>query len=540
MSLLEAAAWGALAALVLGATWWVASKTWMKGGSPTRRAWLILPTYVLAAGVRSVIPVLASGSPDGPGQFPFAVASMTILSVAATLAVDSYRQLALQNGRLAGIRDALAAAESRAQVEIGTLRESARQAIIAAIEQALAGDATGEERAARLRRVSDDIVRPLSHTLAGQSEEMPIAVPAAPQRDLRALAHAILSSRPVRPWPTASLVTVMTLGIIYMIAGMPRVFVAAAVLWSVLASILWLFRHVPWRRLPNVLGITLLCLAFACTGILTVTLLSLMPFAFGGVPRGPAILALLTLIAGGLVALLAGINQQQRWLEEKLITDDSAMVATRRATQARVRRDRRHLARVLHGVVQPRIVARSLRLQQEGGSASILDIAQELDGLLRDEAGATGGIDLARALRDIAEVWSGSTALVEVSVSSGLNEALAAYRSTGRAVVDVACEAVNNAILRAGATRVNVSVALQGEAIFVSATNDVAVPAPPRRTGLGTALFDELTDEWTLQSGPDATEFTARILMPHRGSTAIPDEGRPEAAGFRATADKFV
>ena len=542
MSLLEAATWGLLAALALGATWWIASKTWMKGGSATRRAVLILPTYVLAACVRSVIPVLASGSPDGPGQFPFAVASMTILSVAATLAVDSYRELEIQNGRLAAIRDALAASESRAQVEAATLRTSARQAISAAIKQAVTDDSTGEDRALRLRRVSDEVVRPLSHALAGHPDEAPSTVPPQPRRDLRTLGRAILSAQPIRPWPTASLVTVMSLGTMFLLVGMPLMLVTAAVLWVALASFLWLFQRLPWRRLPVAIGMISLPLALATSGLLAVTLITLRPAAADQVPRGPLIVAVMTVIAGGLVAILVGVTQQQRLLEEQLISEGAALVTVRRATQARIRRERRHLARILHGVVQPRIVARSLRLEASGEPETLDELARELDALLSDEADADKAIDVTRSLRDIADVWSGSKAIVEVTAPIDLNASLAAHPATARAVIDVTCEAVNNAILRAAATRVHAVVGSQQDSVTVTVTNDMRLGDSSLSTkpGLGSALFDELTDEWSLASGQGRAEFTARISLPHRGSTAIPDESSPEATEDRVITERSV
>lgn len=520
MSPATAALWGVLAALVLGATWWIASKTWLKGGSPTRRALLILPTYVGAAAIRSMIPVLASGSDDGLSQFPFAVASMTVLSIAGTLAVDSYRELEIQNGRLAAIRDALAASESRAQVEAETLRASARQAINAAIEQALADDATGEDRATRLRRVSDDVVRPLSHTLAGQRDELPAVAPPKPRRDLRALGRAILAAQPIRPWQTASLVTVMALGILFMNNGAPRVFVVAGMLWIALASLLWLVQRLPWSRLPLWLGMLLLPVAFAATGLLTVTLLLLWPAAPDAVPRAQLIVAVMTFIAGSLLAILAGVTQQQRWLEEDLITEGRALVSARRATQARIRRERRHLARILHGVVQPRIVVRSLQLQTAGESGDVRDLARELNELLSGEASSDGAIDAARALRDISDVWSGSKAIVQVATPPDLNALLASHPAAARALVDVTCEAVNNAILRAGATRIHVTVAHDTTTVTAWVSNDVVVDGSltARGPGLGSAIFDELADHWALRVHDGQAEFQASIALPHVAS----------------------
>ena len=543
MPLTEAALWGAIAALALGVIWWIASKTWMKGGSPNRRAILVLPTYVFAALVRSAIPVLAGETMDGPTPLLFAVATMTILSVTATLAVDSYRELEVQNGRLAAIRDALAASESRAQVEIATLRVSARQAIVAAIEQALATDSPRDDRAARLRRVSDDVVRPLSHALSVPADEDLLPVRTRPRRDLHALGRAILEAQPIRPWATATLVIVMSFGIILMTLGAPLSFFTAAVLWAGLAGLLWLVHLLPWRRLPVMVGMGALPLALAWAGFLAVSLMRLVPGAPADqVPRGPVFVAVVTLIAGGLIAILTGVTQKQRWLEEELITEGSALVSTRRATQARMRRDRRHLARILHGVVQPRIVARSLKLQNAGEAADIVEFARELDALLGEETRAEGAIDVTRALRDIVDVWSGSKAIVEVTLPSDLNASLSSHPATARAVVDVTCEAVNNAILRAGATRIHALVTQARDVVTVSVTNDVKLTeaTASREPGLGSGLFDELTDEWSLAAFAGRAEFTARIAFPQGPGDAIPTDQPPSSLPGCVIADKSV
>ena len=133
-------------------------------------------------------------------------------------------------------------------------------------------------------------------------------------------------------------------------------------------------------------------------------------------------------------------------------------------------------------------------------------------------------------------------AIVEVTSPADLNGYLTSHPATARALVDVTCEAVNNAILRAGATRIHAVVAPHDVAVTVAVTNDVTVSTPmdSRGPGLGSALFDELTDEWSLRSGAGQAEFTAVISFPHRGSTGTPVETRPEAAGFRVIADKSV
>ena len=85
-------------------------------------------------------------------------------------------------------------------------------------------------------------------------------------------------------------------------------------------------------------------------------------------------------------------------------------------------------------------------------------------------------------------------------------------------------------------------VAGQDGAVNVTVTNDVTISTSvdSRGPGLGSALFDELTDEWSLRSGAGQAEFTAVISLPERGGPEISDEARPETAGFRVIADKSV
>jgi len=529
MGRIAAWAWGAVSCLAMGLTWLLASKTWMRGGSLTRRAALILPTYALAAIVRSAVTIIAGGPTSGANPIPFSVLATTILSVAATLVVQSYRELTAQNGRLTSIRDALAASETSARAEAHALRASSRQAIVAAIERAIAEDAQGEDTSLRLRRVSDDVVRPLSHALSLPHDEDPPLAEAPPRGDLPGLARAILAGQPIRPFTIASLIVIMTFGAVFMVYGTVLAVVPVAVLWLVLVLLLWTGRLVPWHRFPVMLGIPALCLTFVFIGLLASTvrlvvgpLASQFPSALDGVARGQVLMSLTAVVAGGVVAALAGVLQQQKWMEESLITEGERLIDARRASQAQLRRDRSHLARILHGVVQPRIVARAMRLQGTSGSIDVEELAQEISALIGNEPASADTIEASRALRDIAEAWTGSRSVVSLTSPPRLDEVLAAHPSVTQALVEVVREAVNNAILRAGATRIHVALTVDASDVNITVTNDVQVSTPhPTGPGLGSTLFDSLTDEWDLHTSEGQAEFNACISLPHRESTAI-------------------
>jgi hypothetical protein len=512
--------WSAVAWCALGIVWLVARLTWMRARSGTLRAALILPTLAVAALARSGTMVAAGGGIDeGLNPIPLGVLAFTILSVGALLLAGTFRELKLQNGRLAAIRDALAESDTKARMESESLRSSARQVVRAAVENALDAEKSGESAAIRLRKVSDDVVRPLSHTLALTQSDDELLVTPTPRRDLAALGRSILAAGPVRPLLTAALAVTMSINVIAVSYGGPFAIVAGLVMAATIAAVLVPFRFVPWARLPVAPGITGLAVAFAAAGLLSGLVFQLIPLARVQISQAPLFVAVVVLVCGSFVAVMRGLLRQQRDVEEDLVTEGRRLVVVGRATQARIRRDRRHLARVLHGVVQPRIVARSIRLQSAGEAIDVEELVDELDGLLSQGSTSDSAIDLNRSLQDVVKVWSGSAAL-QFEIGADVERTVAGQDSTARAVVDVACEAVNNAILRGGATRVTLHVFLEESTVTVVVTN-AAGPVPPTKptsaqSGLGSRVFDDLADHWSLESRDGETVFTASVSLPIR------------------------
>ena len=519
--------WSAVAWCALGIVWLVARLTWMRARSGTLRAALILPTLAVAALARSATMVAAGGGIDeGLNPIPLGVLAFTILSVGALLLAGTFRELKLQNGRLAAIRDALAESDTNARMESESLRSSARQVVRAAVENALDAEKSGESAAIRLRKVSDDVVRPLSHTLALTPSDDELLVTPTPRRDLAVLGRSILAAGPIRPLLIAALAVTMSINVIAVSYGGPFAIVAGLVMAATIAAVLVPFRFVPWARLPVAPGITGLAVAFAAAGLLSGLVFQLIPLARVQISQAPLFVAVVVLVCGSFVAVMRGLLRQQEDVEEDLITEGRRLVVVGRATQARIRRDRRHLARVLHGVVQPRIVARSIRLQSAGEAIDVEELVDELDGLLSQRSSSDSAIDLQRSLQDVAKVWSGS-AVLEVDLTGNVEEALAGQDSTARAVVDIACEAVNNAVLRGAAAQVSLSLSVVRGLLSIVVSNATTTGPTTKtsstRSGLGSRVFDDLADSWSLESQDGVTIFTATIELSSQPKPAETD-----------------
>jgi hypothetical protein len=86
--------------------------------------------------------------------------------------------------------------------------------------------------------------------------------------------------------------------------------------------------------------------------------------------------------------------------------------------------------------------------------------------------------------------------------------------------VDIACEAVNNAVLRGGATGVSLHVFLEESTVSIVVTNAagavLAAKPTSATTGLGSRVFDDLADHWSLESRNGETVFTATMSLPIR------------------------
>jgi len=505
--------WGAVAWLALGAVWLVARLTWMSGGSRGRREILIVPTYVLGGAARAAVIGSLTDSATVRATIAVSILNVTIFSIIQAVVVDRLRTINLAAGRLDSIRAGLVDAGTRAMQQSAQLRASAREAILAGVREALRQGHDAQTVARGLRDVSEHVVRPLSHDLAGPAPRPDSADYVRPRRDLRSVARAMLDADPVRPLITTVLYCAYALPVTYFIYGWPNLIVVMVMTAICIAALLGLATWIPWSRLPTLLGSVLLGVVLALAGAVSVLVLQVSPIPMGALGGAVGYASVFLLIFGGCVAVLRGLAARQGQIEESLIVATRELAEVVRVEQGTLRRDRRQLARVLHGVVQPRLVAKALQLQRADASLDTAALEVEIVALLSAEVDVLDTVDVGRALRDVAEVWADTVDLT-VDVPDNVNAILRSYPACALAISEVAVEAVNNAVLRGGARHVDVRVDLDGVSARLMVRNDCgAMPHRLGPPGMGSEIYAELADDWGIVSGVDLVDFWADFAL---------------------------
>lgn len=535
--LLRGLAWGTVAWLALGAVWLLARFTWMAGGSARRREILIIPTFVLGGAVRAGIIAATTSSANVRATIALSIINITGLSIVAAVVVDRMRTLDLAAGRLDAIRTGLADAQARAIRESAHLRASAREAILAALREAFRESGDPRTLAQGLRDVSERVVRPMSHELASPYAHHDAEPFVRPRRDFVSVARAILDAGPIRPLLTTVLYCVFVMPLAFHVHGWPGMLSIMAVTAGSIAVLLGLARLIPWSRLPTTVGVVLLVAVLVVTGVTSIVVLRLDREQVGPLAGGAVYAAVFLFLLGGCIAILRGFALRQAQIEESLILEARELSTAVRSEQAALRRDRRHLARVLHGVVQPRLVARALQLQRTDGPPNLDELELEIVALLSQETDSLETVDVNRALNDVSEIWA-DTVEVVVDVPECVTELLSSYPPCALAISEVACEAVNNAILRGGAQRVAVEVYAERTSVGLTVANGTgAMPRPLGPPGMGSEIYRELADSWEIVRGPEGVEFRAHFSLEQRATSAAGGQSGSRDGGSGVLAD---
>jgi signal transduction histidine kinase len=189
--------------------------------------------------------------------------------------------------------------------------------------------------------------------------------------------------------------------------------------------------------------------------------------------------------------LLSSKLRQQSWLNQRL------------------------LATELHGPLQATLYACAMRLAQKS-NPSPEDFAK----VERDVQMAVAGIGsldylegqaLGQLLEDMKELWSG-TCEITFKIADQTKQLLDSNQAAARCVVEVAREAINNAIKHGSAKNIWIEISNENDLIHLTVRND-GVQASISGAGFGTQLIDQLTHHHKLDSRSGQTFFEAWI--PH-------------------------
>lgn len=184
--------------------------------------------------------------------------------------------------------------------------------------------------------------------------------------------------------------------------------------------------------------------------------------------------------------------------------------------------NRRAMAQLVHGKIQARLQAASIRLLQAPQiNERLLDeIAADLNAAILDTANTSldrGTVEM--QLAEMAAQWAGICDLT-YTLEPGAAERANSSTTTKAAVVEIIREAVNNAVKHGEADEADVKISLSAkDELMVLVRNAdysgslVLQSTNPR--GYGSQILDQITDSWQLYFEDGDAILTARIKFSH-------------------------
>jgi len=424
--------------------------------------------------------------------------------------------------RTASLERSLDAELARTEAELsGAVRASvspALRAVDAALAQVAAGTSGQRPVLADLERLIDDEVRPLSHRLASEEVHPPPLDP---------VSEASLAVRVPLPraMPVAAGFRPLFTATGFLVAAIPSaVRDLEPVLIPIYLLAVWAWIWVACRAARSLARGAVLPIPIAAVLVVGLhgLLVAVLPFLLraAGLPFPDGLPPLSVALAGAFVGVLLVIahlvTARRAATEAELVAVNERLASSVALIRRRRALVRRRLAFVLHGSLQGALHAAAIRLREvetvDGAVVAAIrgEIAAAFARLEPDRT-ATGILRTRATIDEIVAVWEGMRT-VEVRVEGEAEAGLSGDPDADLAAAEVIREAVNNAIRHGGARTIEIRVATTSpEVLAVSVRDDGGGLQPAGRSGLGSALYDDLCRTWSLEETGPGTLFRAEI-----------------------------
>lgn len=461
---------------------------------------------------------LGTGEPRLGFRVTASVLAFTVTLVMTAVVMDIIRTTA---ARQAGLRDEagrLRAEENGARTRTREVQERALSQVRALLVERLAALQGGlsHDDADRLRRDAEEVIRPLSHELAGGVGPEPAPVsPEAGRITWAGVWDAASLGRPFRPVVMGLLAMAGAVaGLVAYSGGVARGLAyaaATAVLVTAALALVDLALRARLRRMPpRWRGAAVVAGAVLGMGAAALGLAALISITGGWSPwRVP-----LGLLAAGIPVVLAvavgqGLLQQVASADAELVATNARLRHATALAQAAAWHEERRVSRALHGPVQNAVVSAAMCIEagdRDGAERLLVRALGHLD----DDRRERGTDD---ALDDLVESWGGLCD-VQVSMPPDMARRIDDDPPLASAVIDICTEACSNAVRHGGARRVVIEARDAGGAIALDITDDGAPTGASPDPGLGTAMLDGVALEWQRERRESRTVLSALLPWP--------------------------
>lgn len=391
---------------------------------------------------------------------------------------------------------------------------------IAAVRSQLANAADSKQVLNTLNHTVDEVVRPLSHSIANAdvAEELSSNSARSSKRWAISLWHPIVARRVVIPQLSAILITISSLPAA--IALRPGVggFSLALVQGVTTLLVLSLLRLILGRAVMPIAVAGLIVIAtFVADQILVVFFLGEMGMHF---TRSQELdVYMFGFVFGAFFAIGQSVQTARGVAVAELesITESLALLISR--LRQEIWLNNRRMAGVLHGPVQAALYAAGMKLSSaKHVSVELIgeverDITAAIERL--DSEHRIDNEDFAETINQIVSLWRGSCE-ISVFTTDECSSALYADRNAAACVVEVVQEAVSNAIKHGRASNASVMISLAGDSLAEVRVRNDGKPielATAESSGLGTQILDEICHEWRIENSPTGVLLVARIAL---------------------------
>ena len=474
-------------------------------------------TFLVFGGVLGLVP-------ETELSFRLVGAPIFVLAIYATF--DTLVQAYLEHNRVAGAlkdeRNALKESQQGFAAELNRLQQEqitrVREAMAPAIwelkkllnDASLSQDASSAITA--LRTINDDLVRPLSHSIAKLEPEPQTGYVSSRSR----FGQFVLPAR-MRVGQAAQMGIFVPFTAVMSYSSLSALLSPGySLLVALVATTLYSGQLAIWRKFlghkylstQTVLGLTILI--GLQIGLSTSLIVFFTPL---GLPLTLIWQSMLFFLQSFIGLFLIGVVQAQRDLaleESRAINDELRLLNAQLRQQVWL--DQQVLAKDLHGLVQGALTSSALRLSQtdKPTSQDLERVRQDVDKAMEKVGNSDylEGQSFEDLMEQLCELWEGSCQ-VDYRVSSSASEEFEASSALAYCTLEVVREALNNAIKHGKAKSVFIEINRSDQAIALRVENDGLVPSESK-AGFGSQIFEELTLSHKLIT-TDKTVFSALV-----------------------------
>ncbi|QQM20063.1 two-component system, sensor protein [Rhodococcus sp. P-2] len=445
------------------------------------------------------------------------VCSVVFLSLTAVLVSALRDRIARQRSlKVAGA--AVQLQETRDRFRLDQTRAQCRRELERSIETVMhtvaETELEGVRGAALLKRISDDVVRPMSHRLF---REIPPIESPTPGVRLTARDRLIGVVRSVEPAPLYVPVFAYTaLVTVYLLATYGVTFTAVQ-----LGAGFWIFvgGNVCARRIVRngdgpLRRIATLAAVYCSSALISSAATCLLLFAFGYVPTFYlSSMAVYPLVALS-VCLIRAADTQRQDEEHQLRSALSRQALDAARIHSELMHTRRGLARLLHSSVQSELVAAAWTSGADSGVDVAETIARILDGLESDLSASSdqpADSDARKRIDDLVTVWRYAIPLVS-HVDDEVWPVIGSGSARLDSVVEILSEGLTNAVKHGEEGPVFLEVTLSdARAVVVRISSPGRLPAA-RDSGIGLESLAGTVTSLELVEEEDQVVLTAVLL----------------------------